>query len=199
MKISDRLSVGCVVLAAGNASRFGANKLGAVLNGKTLMEHALDALPVEELSAVCVVTQYDAVEALARRRGFSCVRNEQPDEGLSRSVRLGTEALAGRCDAILYLVSDQPLLRRESVLLLLERFRAHPDCIVTAARNGRRGNPCLFPARFFPELCALSGDVGGSAVIRAHEEALLLCELPEAELVDVDTHRALEQLRRYGE
>ncbi len=195
MKLSDKRSVGCVVLAAGNARRFGANKLGAVLGGKTLMEHALDALPVEALETVCVVTQYDAVEALARRRGFGCVRNEHPDEGLSRSVRLGTEALADRCEAIVYLVSDQPLLRRESVLLLLEQFRAYPDCIIAAARDGRRGNPCLFPARFFPELCALSGDVGGSAVIRAHPEALRLCELPAEELADVDTRRALEELR----
>lgn len=38
---------------------------------------------------------------------------------------------------------------------------------------------------------ALEGDVGGSAVIRAHPEELLLYETSAAELRDVDTVEAL--------
>ena len=68
-------------------------------------------------------------------------------------------------------------------------------CIVGAAHNGHRGNPCLFPARFFPELCALEGDRGGSSVIRRHEDALRLVEAAEPELFDCDTKQALEILR----
>lgn len=196
MRSADKLPIGCVVLAAGNAARFGANKLTAAVNGKMLIEHALDALPTDELGPICVVTQYDAVERLARARGFRCARNDQPQDGLSRSVRLGTQAIEAECSAIVYLVSDQPLLRRESVSSLLRFARAHPGHIVAAARDGKRGNPCLFPARFFPTLCALSGDVGGSAVIRQNEDALLLFEVGAQELADVDTREALEQLNR---
>ena len=99
-------SIGCVVMAAGNAARFGENKLSAAVDGKTLIERALDAVPIEKLSAACVVTQYDEVEMLAMRHGFRCIRNDRPEDGLSRTVRLGTEALEGECDAILYLVSE---------------------------------------------------------------------------------------------
>ncbi len=183
-------------MAAGNAERFGENKLAAVVNGKTLIEHALDAVPAGMLDAVCVVTQYDAVEALALRRGFRCVRNDRPEDGLSRTVRLGTEALQGDCDAILYLVSDQPLLRRESVETLLRFYRAHPGHIVGASHDGKRGNPCVFPGKYFSELCALTGDVGGSAVIRAHTGDLLLCEIGKRELADVDTKEALLRLKK---
>ena len=70
-----------------------------------------------------------------------------------------------------------------------------PGCIVGAAHNGHRGNPCLFPARFFPELCALEGDRGGSSVIRRHEDALRLAEAAEPELSDCDTKQALEILK----
>lgn len=195
MQKNADFSIGCVVLAAGNAARFGANKLTAVVNGKMLIEHALDALPVEELAAVAVVTQYDEIAALARARGFRCLRNDRPQDGLSRTVRLGTEALGASCDALLFLVSDQPLLRQESVRSLLEASRAHPERIVAAARNGRRGNPCIFPKRFFPALCSLTGDVGGSAILRQNEEALLTVEVGAEELCDVDTREALEQLR----
>ena len=61
--------------------------------------------------------------------------------------------------------------------------------------GGVRGNPCIFPARFFPELMALEGDHGGSAVIRRHEDALTLFEVSPDELRDVDTPMALAALR----
>ena len=103
---------------------------------------------------------------------------------------LGTEAMAD-CDAILYQVADQPLLEQDTVRRELEYFRTHPDHIVGLAHNGVRGNPCIFPRKFFPELMALEGDVGGNVVIRAHPDALLLYETSAAELRDVDTVEAL--------
>ena len=189
------LRIGCLVMAAGCGSRFGRNKLKAEVDGKSLLRRALEAVPVEEFHRVTVVTQYDGAATLAESFGFDVVRNDRPQDGLSRTVRLGTEAMAD-CDAILYQVADQPLLERGTVRRELEFFRAHPDCIVGLSHGGIRGNPCVFPRRFFPELTALEGDVGGNVVIRAHPEALLLFEAPAAELWDVDT---VEALARVGE
>ena len=189
------LRIGCLVMAAGCGSRFGRNKLEAEVDGKSLLRRALEAVPAEEFHRITVVTQYDGAAALAESFGFDVVRNDRPQDGLSRTVRLGTEAMAD-CDAVLYQVADQPLLERGTVRRELEFFRAHPDCIVGLSHNGVRGNPCVFPRRFFPELMALEGDVGGNVVIRAHPEALLLFEAPAAELRDVDT---VEALARVGE
>jgi len=198
MKVSNKTecAVGCVVMAAGNAARFGENKLAAKLNGKTLIERALDAVPTDCLAAACVVTQYDEVERFAQERGFAVVRNPHPEWGLSHTVRLGTEALRERCDAILYLVSDQPLLRRASVEKVIEFYVNYPGHIVGASHGGKRGNPCIFPRKYYEELCKLSGDVGGSAVIRRHEDDLLLCEIDQSELTDVDTKEALRELMK---
>ena len=187
------LRIGCLVMAAGCGSRFGRNKLKAEVDGKSLLRRALEAVPAEEFHRITVVTQYDGAAALAESFGFDVVRNDRPQDGLSRTVRLGTEAMAD-CDAILYQVADQPLLERGTVRRELEFFRAHPDCIVGLSHNGVRGNPCVFPRRFFPELTALEGDVGGNVVIRAHPEALLLFEAPAAELRDVDTVEALARV-----
>ena len=106
--------IGCLIMAAGNASRFGSNKLAAKVDGKMLIEHALETVAREEFASVTVVTQYDEVLVLARRFGFTVLVNPFPEWGASHTVRLGTEAMAD-CDAILYQVADQPLLRRESV------------------------------------------------------------------------------------
>ena len=181
-------------MAAGNAARFGENKLAAMVNGKPLIEHALDAIPRESFSRVLVVTQHENVEAAAKKFGFETLRNEHPERGQSETIRLGTRALSD-CDAICFMVADQPLLRRETLAREVDFFSSHREHIVALGHNGVRGNPCLFPARFFPELLALEGDVGGGAVIRKHLDALLLFESPEAELRDVDTKAALAAIR----
>ena len=186
--------IGCLIMAAGNASRFGSNKLAAKVDGKMLIEHALETVPREEFARVTVVTQYDEVLVLARRFGFTVLVNPFPEWGASHTVRLGTEAMAD-CDAILYQVADQPLLQPNSVCAVVERWLREPDTICGAAHNGVRGNPCIFPKAFFPELLALTGDTGGSRVIRRHEDRLRLVEIPPEELYDCDTKRALDELK----
>ena len=187
-------SLGCLIMAAGSGRRFGGNKLAADLDGKTLIRRALEAVPAAQFTAVTVVSQYEDIEALAGQFGFAAIHNDRPDLGLSHTIRLGTEAMR-TCDGILYMVADQPKLCQETVARLVEVFRQHPDKIVGAGHDGRRGNPNLFPARFFSELMAITGDHGGSSVIRAHEEAFLLVETDPAELLDCDTPEALESLR----
>ena len=47
--------LGCLVMAAGNARRFGENKLTCALDGRTLIERTLEAVPREEFAAVCSI------------------------------------------------------------------------------------------------------------------------------------------------
>ena len=189
------MKIGCVVLAAGNARRFGSNKLNAQVEGVSLIRRALDAVPGG--LATVVVSQYPDILALAGEYGFDALLNDRPELGLSRSVRLGLAHLAD-CDGVLFLVSDQPRLKRDSVEALAALCAQNPEKIAAMAHNGVRGNPCLFPARLFPELLALTGDRGGSAVIRHHEDDLILLETDAPELADVDTPAALEQVRNAG-
>ena len=187
------LKIGCVVLAAGNARRFGSNKLKAQVDGASLIRRALDAVPSGLVTVV--VSQYPEILTLAGEYGFEAVLNDQPGLGLSRSVRLGLEKLLD-CDGVLFLVADQPWLKRDSAEALAALWAQNPSRIAAMAHGGVRGNPCLFPARFYPELLELTGDRGGSAVIRRHEDALILLETDALELADVDTPAALEQVRQ---
>lgn len=188
-------NIGCLVMAAGNASRFGNNKLAAELDGKPLIRHALEAVPRHLFSQVVVVTQYPEVEDMAREFGFTPLHNDHPDYGISHTIELGTKALQ-QCNAILYMVSDQPLLDDASVERIVECWRNHPCNIVGAAHNGKRGNPCIFPREFYDELLALEEDHGGNTVIRKYPERLLTVEVAREELTDVDTPKALEDLKK---
>ena len=186
--------VGCVVMAAGNGTRFGANKLLAEYRGQALIRRALAAVPAELTSRTAVVTQYEEIEDLAREFGFRCLRNHRPELGISRTVALGTAALKDECDGILYLTGDQPLLDRETVARMVDAFCKRPDRILVPAADGRRGSPCVFPKDLFPALLALRGDVGGRQVIRANPDRVLAVPVSPQVLYDVDTLRALEAL-----
>lgn len=192
--MEKQLKLGCVIMAAGNARRYGQNKLAAQLRGRSLILRALEAVPAEELEAAVVVTQYPEVMDLAEAFRFAAIRNEHPDWGISHTIALGLTALR-RCDGVMFLVSDQPLLKRESVAALAQFWKQQPDKLAALAHSSIRGNPCVFPARFFPELLELTEDHGGNTVIRRHEGDLRLLEVPEEELADVDTAEALEKIQ----
>ena len=185
------MRIGCVILAAGIARRFGQQKLHAELDGRSLILRALDAVP--EDCPACVVTGDPAIRAMAIERGMKFVTNSRPEDGISRSVRLGTQALAD-CGAICFIPADQPLLSRRSVEKLLTVSQDNPDRIVRAVHGTVPGNPYIFPRTYFPALMELRGDRGGSAVMQENPEAILPVELPERELLDCDTPEALQKL-----
>ena len=108
--VREKLTVGCLLMAAGNAERFGENKLlCAAWDGRSLIEHALDAIPRECFARVLVVTQYPEITALAKECGFETLQNGHPERGQSETIRLGTRALSD-CDAICFMVADLPAL-----------------------------------------------------------------------------------------
>lgn len=190
--------IGCLLMAAGNASRFQSNKLLAEFRGKPLVLWALERIDPARFSQVTVVTQYPEICTMAEEFGFPWLKNDHPDWGAAYTIRLGTEAMA-QCDAILYLVADQPLLDAAAIARILETWQETPDRIVAPAHDGRTGNPCIFPREFFPELCQLQGDVGGKRVIKAHLDRLLTVEVAPDALFDCDTPEALAELRRTAE
>jgi molybdenum cofactor cytidylyltransferase len=189
------MKLGCVVMAAGNARRFGENKLAAQFGGRSLIRRVLETVPAELFEKPVVVTQYPDIAELAKELRFTVICNTHPDWGISHTIALGLSA-AQYCDGCLFLVSDQPLLERRSVVDLVSLWQDNSDKIAALAHNGVRGNPCIFPARLFPELLALQGDRGGGAVIRRHEGELVLLDVPQRQLADVDTPAALRDLEQ---
>ena len=188
--------VGYVIMAAGNARRFGDNKLTAQLQGRSLIQRAMEAVPTEVFDRVVVVTQYPEIMRLAEEFHFAAVHNPHPELGISHTLQLGLTGLRD-CGGVLFSVADQPLLQRETVSKLAKLWQSQPEKIAALGCGGKRGNPCIFPARFFPELMELVGDRGGSAVIRKHENDLVLLETAAEELYDVDTAAALELLKQH--
>ena len=111
-------------------------------------------------------------------------------------MRLGLEAL-GDLDACMFLPGDQPLLRRETVEVLLETWKDEPNSIIRPAFEDSEGSPVLFPAWAFPELLDLPEGKGGGVVIKNHPHTVHRVSVTDPfELADADTPEMLELLRK---
>ena len=120
--------VTAVLMASGFGRRYGGNKLLDNLNGKPLYRHALDhivqALGEDEL---IVVTQYEEIFRQVREMGIRAVMNRQAAEGISASIRLGTErALQERPEktdpVLLFFAADMPYLSAEEIRRYVRQF-----------------------------------------------------------------------------
>lgn len=180
------MRLGAVLLASGAGRRFGGNKLLAEVKGVPLIRRAMNAVPAGRFDRAAVCSPHPQVLALAEMAGYLPLHNPYAEEGISASIRLGLSAMEGM-DGVLFAVCDQPFLTTKSINRLINSFLDCPDRICALSWQGRRGNPVIFPAEFFPALSALAGDTGGGAVIRANPHRLLLVETGSAaELRDVD-------------
>lgn len=184
--------IGCVIMASGLGKRFGSNKLMADFLGKPMIHRALDATDGLFAKRV-VVTRHEQVAALCREQHVDVVLHDLPNR--NDTVRLGLEAL-GDLDACLFLSGDQPLLRRETVAMLLESRKENPDSIIRPVYEDTEGSPVLFPSWAFPELLELPEGKGGGVVIKNHPNAVHRVSVADPfELADADTPEILETLK----
>lgn len=185
-----------IVLAAGSASRFGSAKQVQAWRGRPLVAHA-----VRTAEAVCgsrsvLIAGYEwraVVDACRPLQGFF-VNFRGFEAGMAASIACGVRAVAGAADAVLLLLADQPLVTRDHLQRLIDRWAASPDEIVASAYGGTRGPPVIFPARTFARLARLEGDRGARPIL--DEEGERVQEVPFADAaVDIDRPEDLRGLR----
>ena len=184
--------IGCVIMASGLGKRFGSNKLMADFHGKPMIQRALEAT-AGLFDKRVVVTRHEQVAALCQEQHVDVVLHDLPNR--NDTVRLGLEAL-GDLDACMFLPGDQPLLRRETVAMLLERRKENPDSIIRPAYEDTEGSPVLFPSWAFPELKTLPEGKGGGVVMKKYPHAVCRVAIANPfELADADTPETLELLK----
>ena len=173
-----------LVLAAGAGSRFdGGFKLLAELDGRPLVEHAIEAqCAVAELDRIVVVLGSHAELVLGsvrfgRAEPVVCAGWAG---GMSASLRAGVATLGG-VDAgrALVTLGDAPTVTPA----VIRRVLAARDC-ARATYGGRPGHPVLLGPAQLAQVPALTGDAGARGLLSG--AALIECG-DLAPGVDVDT------------
>jgi molybdenum cofactor cytidylyltransferase len=191
--------VAAIVLAAGRSTRMGAqNKLLADIGGKPMVRRVVEMALASKARPVLVVTGHMAAEVSAALAGLDLVLVANPDyaSGLAGSLKAGIRAVPAECAGALILLGDMPRIAPGHVDLLVETFAAVRESILVPVHEGRRGNPVLWPRRYFPELLQLDGDAGARRLVAAHaQEVREIAIADEAILSDIDTPEALARMR----
>jgi molybdenum cofactor cytidylyltransferase len=177
-----------IVLAAGHARRFGADKLAADFAGKPLLAHAIDAARAAPAEAVFVVCR----EPPPLLAGLPVETVLITSNALSDSLRAGIGAAAAYDGAFVFL-GDMPLVPHALARELAARIGEGYACLPRFA--GKPGHPVLLAARAFPDVLALEGDAGAGKLLRARDDVVFVDTGDEGVLLDVDRVEDLARLR----
>jgi molybdenum cofactor cytidylyltransferase len=191
--------ISAVVLAAEGAQSLGQGKLLLPLRGKPVLQWVLESALASDLDEIVCVTR----ELASARRQLNLnderlfwLTNYAADRGQSTSVISGLWATNPKSDGVMFLVGDQPLIRKELINALIEKFSTASAWIVAPSFNREPRNPVLFRRNLFPELLQLSGDRGGRVLIEKHRNKTALVEWKdETPFFDIDGHEDYERLK----
>jgi molybdenum cofactor cytidylyltransferase len=193
--------VGAVVLAAGRSARMGEAKLLLRIGGRTLLERVLEAVRGAGVDEIVLVLGASA-EAIRQSLfaaffdGLKVVVNQDYEQGMSSSLRVGLEAMSPEMGAGLIVLGDQPFIRPETMERIIEYYRESDAEIVVPYYDGQRGNPVLLDRAVFVEATDLKGDSGFRAIFASHAAGLADVAVDdEGILLDIDDRADYERLR----
>ncbi len=196
-----------VILAAGAARRWGGGpKALARWRGRPLIDHVAAVAVAAGCAPVYRVlgAHRAEIEAGSLANGVRTVFNAEWEAGLGTSIACAARALlrdpaAERCDGLLILLCDQPLvdaaLLRE---LMAEPGRSGRGVVFSDHGGGVSGPPAFVARRYWAELAELRGDAGARHVARAHPEDVAFVPAPNAR-EDLDTPEDYERLLKTPE
>src|SRR5579885_498517 len=194
------VDIAVVVLAAGEARRFGRAKQVALLDGAPMVRRAaIAALRTGARVAVVTGAYREEVETTLRDLPLGRVYNADWASGMGGSIAAGIawlDALEPIASAAIVALADQPRIGAAELLELIRAHREDATSIVAARYAAITGPPCLFPRRYFAELKALASHLGARSLVERHAAAVRTLAMP-AGAIDIDTRE--DYVRLVGE
>ncbi len=179
-----------IVLAAGQSSRMGSNKLLASFHGQPMIAATVSAVR-PAVDRLIVVTGRDAPDVTSALAGqpVELVHNPNFAQGLSTSLKRGLEAVPADTDAVVICLGDMPLAGSEIAAKLIAAFKpAEHRSICVPVHHGQRGNPVLWGRQHFAALSRLTGDKGARALLDQYtDEVVEVAIAGNSVLTDIDT------------
>ena len=156
---------------------------------------------------ITVVTRYrEILDYCSSIPDCHAVLSPDSEKGISYTIKAGIMAVqeqkklkkssevthhtAEKEEYYMFAVADQPYLKSQSVIKLIDRVLKNTvgKRLVFSLRCGDAvGNPCVFNSSLIPQLLSLEGDKGGRSVAKKHD-CVYVDIADERELMDIDTY-----------
>jgi molybdenum cofactor cytidylyltransferase len=212
-------NIAVALLAAGQGTRFGGDKLSAELDGVPMGLSAAQTLANMEFKHYAVIARsratrqssvaqdhpglprfarndetigcYNVLEPALIDLGFQILINDQPDLGQSHSLHIAVRAAQQTSvQALLVCLADMPFVTAAHIANIIAKMKEHDGII--ASHNGTRAMPpALFPRSRWPQLLNTKGDAGARSLL---VDALHI-KAPPQTLIDIDTAADLAAAR----
>jgi len=186
------VTVVALVLAAGQGSRFGADKRRALLpDGRSLLAHSVERAQAVFDEVRVVLRDGERAEDFGLPLDCRVIHSPDALLGMGHSLAAGAASLADSdAAAVAILLGDMPWIGPETLRQLADA--ALDSTILIPFFNGQRGHPVLFGRELWPELTRLSGDEGARIVVQSHRDRCITLEVTDPGVLhDVDTPDAL--------
>jgi molybdenum cofactor cytidylyltransferase len=198
----DKRPTAGIILAAGMSRRFGKLKQLLKIGDSTILSMVIDAALRSDLDRVVLVLGHEA-DQISSALGdmlfnprLAVVVNPLFQEGMSTSLKRGIKEVRDRFPSIMILLGDQPLLSRDVINHMLERYRSSDKDICVPSFRGKRGLPVCIAERFYDDILKVTGDMGAREIIRNNPADVLEEELEDpACFMDIDEEADLERIK----
>lgn len=194
-----KLRVSALILAAGLSSRMGEFKPLIRLGERTLLEHGIHLFADAGVKQIATVLGHraDELENLVTKASAQPLIHSDYRKGMFSSVQQGVAALQGNCDCFFLLPADIPLVRRETILYLLELRRAKPENLIYYPKyQSRRGHPPLLDSRLIKPILSYQGENGLRGLLSNYQNQALEVEVADPFIcLDADTTTDLTLLK----
>ena len=195
--MTQSLSVAGLILAAGQSTRFGSNKLIEPVLGEALIRKTVTSWLKSKISGLYVVIGHQGHDIVQALEGFDfeTIANSRFEAGLASSLATGIEELQNKYDFVLIGLGDMPYVKSETMNSLIDAatLNRHNAKLWIPCFQDQRGNPVLWSRSAFPDLAALEGDQGGRQLFEKFETAMQQVPVQDPGILrDIDVKQDLE-------
>lgn len=186
-----------LILAAGFSERMGAFKPMLPLGDTNPLRRLIRMYRRAGVADVFVVSGHraDAVETEAARAGATCIRNPHPENGMFSSVAAGVAGLPGEAGRTFVHPVDTPLVRTDTVELLLRESAAAKCPALVPVFDDVPGHPPLIAHEVFADILAGAGEGGLRALLERWNPRRV--ETADRQILfDIDTPSHYEEAKK---
>jgi len=185
------MRIAALIMAAGEASRFGDCKHLQTINEKTLLQRLTDGLLANGISDINIISgAWHGQHKQKKPSGTQLTYNPLWQEGLGSSIAFGAKQVSQHVDGILVVLGDQAALNKDDFATLIHHFDGTNS--VCAAYSGDIGVPAIFARSEWPLLKSLYGDKGAKQMLK-NCASIEQINIPSA-AIDIDTVEDLAAL-----
>jgi molybdenum cofactor cytidylyltransferase len=188
------MSVGALILAAGESRRMGQPKINLPWGRTTVLGQIIQTVLSAKIQDCWVILgkhqPADLPENLAAQVKYLPIPQEYPGEMLT-SLQWGLENMPVSIDSVMVFLGDQPQLQLGVVKAMYQRSINSTFPLIMPSYNNRRGHPWVVRSSMWPKILALGYPETMRSFFRTYET--------EIDYLEVETETILQDLDTYDD